>query len=190
MCPMASCVLRRHYDSGTLIYTLNIHISLCTHQKKKKERGINVTPTNDMTGLWDVNIRTQPPLPPQPMKGALRVRKRLAAPARSHRPPTCLKQKGMVSTLTPTMLFTTFMMRPELDAVIVARLKASPPSVKKRPNQGVRRSWRAEQVSASQPCLSAPRRAPTDRLSRVFRITPPTCDVAVCENTNTRELAV
>lgn len=32
--------------------------------------------------------------------------------------PTCLKQKGMVSTLTPTMLFTTFMMRPELDAVI------------------------------------------------------------------------
>lgn len=32
--------------------------------------------------------------------------------------PTCLKQKGMVSTLTPTMLFTTFIMRPELDAVI------------------------------------------------------------------------
>lgn len=37
-------------------------------------------------------------------------------------PLTCLKQKGMVSTLTPTMLFTTFITRPQLEAVI---LKAS-----------------------------------------------------------------
>jgi len=31
---------------------------------------------------------------------------------------TCLKQKGIVKTLTPTMLFTTFMIRPEFEAVI------------------------------------------------------------------------
>ena len=40
-----------------------------------------------------------------------------------------MKQKGIVRTLTPTMLFTTFMMRPELDAVISARfLTGVPPS--------------------------------------------------------------
>lgn len=33
---------------------------------------------------------------------------------------TCLKQKGIVKTLTPTMLFTTFMIRPQFDAVILA----------------------------------------------------------------------
>lgn len=33
---------------------------------------------------------------------------------------------------------------------------------KRRQNQGVRQSWRAEQVSASQPWLSAARRGPTD----------------------------
>ena len=45
--------------------------------------------------------------------------------------PTCLKQKGMVSTLTPTMLFTTFMIRPQLDAVILSPLvDRKPPSVR------------------------------------------------------------
>lgn len=33
---------------------------------------------------------------------------------------TCLKQKGIVSTLTPTMLFTTFIIKPQLDDVILA----------------------------------------------------------------------
>lgn len=36
---------------------------------------------------------------------------------------TCLKQKGMVSTLTPTMLFTMFMISPQLEAAaaVIAR---------------------------------------------------------------------
>lgn len=38
---------------------------------------------------------------------------------------TCLKQKGMVSTLTPTMLFTTFIIKPQLDDVILAFLKCT-----------------------------------------------------------------
>lgn len=47
MCPMTSYILRRHYDNGTLIHTLNIHIRVYT--QKKKESGLNVTSTNDMT---------------------------------------------------------------------------------------------------------------------------------------------
>lgn len=38
--------------------------------------------------------------------------------------PHCLKQKGIVKTLTPTMLFTTFMIKPQFDAVILARFEA------------------------------------------------------------------
>lgn len=36
---------------------------------------------------------------------------------------TCLKQKGMVSTLTPTMLFTMFVISPQLEAAaaVIAR---------------------------------------------------------------------
>lgn len=37
---------------------------------------------------------------------------------------TCLKQKGMVSTLTPTMLFTTFVISPhlEVEAAVILRV--------------------------------------------------------------------
>lgn len=37
---------------------------------------------------------------------------------------TCLKQKGMVSTLTPTMLFTTFVTSPhlEVEAAVILRV--------------------------------------------------------------------
>lgn len=38
---------------------------------------------------------------------------------------TCLKQKGMVNTLTPTMLFTTFIIKPQLDDVILVFLKGT-----------------------------------------------------------------
>lgn len=96
----------------------------------------------------------------------------------SRRSPTCLKQKGMVSTLTPTMLFTTFMMRPELDAVILKRLKTGSPLVRNI-QHAVRSSWKANGWIIYS-LVSA-----TDRIPSVLRITPPTCDVAVCENTNT-----
>lgn len=36
---------------------------------------------------------------------------------------TCLKQKGMVNTLTPTMLLTTFIISPIFEAVILAALE-------------------------------------------------------------------
>lgn len=54
-------------------------------------------------------------------RAALRFRRRRGEPGRRARRPapaglTCLKQKGMVRTLTPTMLFTTFMISPQLEA--------------------------------------------------------------------------
>lgn len=51
--------------------------------------------------------------------------KAAAAPARPPGPGlTCLKQKGMVSTLTPTMLFTMFMVSPQVEAAAAAIARA------------------------------------------------------------------
>lgn len=46
----------------------------------------------------------------------------LRGPGCRRRPLTCLKQKGMVSTLTPTMLFTIFMISPQLEAAAAAAI--------------------------------------------------------------------
>lgn len=40
---------------------------------------------------------------------------------------TCLKQKGMVRTLTPTMLFTTFMISPQLEAAAAVMARGLEP---------------------------------------------------------------
>lgn len=54
---------------------------------------------------------------------------------------TCLKQKGMVRTLTPTMLFTMFMISPQLEAaaaVIARALGPGSPGVRRRDHRGAR----------------------------------------------------
>lgn len=55
------------------------------------------------------------------MSPGRRVRRR--APAAL----TCLKQKGMVRTLTPTMLFTTFMISPQLEAAAAVMARGLEP---------------------------------------------------------------
>lgn len=56
-----------------------------------------------------------------------------------HRPAglTCLKQKGMVSTLTPTMLFTMFVISPQLEAAAAAVIALTQGSPKSRDHPGV-----------------------------------------------------
>ncbi|KAK2112325.1 hypothetical protein P7K49_012072, partial [Saguinus oedipus] len=70
--------------------------------------------------------RSRPPAPAQrspAQAGALNRRTRQTLPAGEARAVTpgptgltCLKQKGMVRTLTPTMLFTMFVISPQLEA--------------------------------------------------------------------------
>lgn len=90
------------------------------------------------------------------------------------RSPTCLKQKGMVSTLTPTMLFTTFMIKPQFDAVILKDSVTVFPS----PNKYQKPRSRRTVISSS---LTAPARGAGSGC--VFQTPPQTSDVALCKIT-------
>lgn len=50
---------------------------------------------------------------------SLNVQSGIKGAVRGLKAQTCLKQKGMVSTLTPTMLLTTFMTRPQFEAAMM-----------------------------------------------------------------------
>lgn len=84
--------------------------------------------------------------------------------------PTCLKQKGMVSTLTPTMLFTTFMIKPQFDAVILMDSVTVFPS----PNKYRKPRSRRTVISS---CLTAP--AGGAGSGCAFQSPPQTSDVAL-----------
>lgn len=92
------------------------------------------------------------------------------------RSPTCLKQKGMVSTLTPTMLFTTFMIKPQFDAVILTRFVTVLPSPGK--NQTTRRQL-SGLIEGERWFKAVWQLQHGDRAGS--RQPPPISDVALCE---------
>lgn len=100
---------------------------------------------------------------------------------------TCRKQKGTVSTLTPTMLFTTFMIRPQLEPAAAAAAMARGGGSPRRDTRCVA-APRAPRPARSARChrsLSAGRarhgptgHAPTrHRPQRHFRLPPPPQEV-------------
>lgn len=108
-------------------------------------------------------------------------------PARTQRPDerplTCRKQKGTVSTLTPTMLFTTFMIRPQLEPAAAAAMARSGGS----PRRGTRfaaapRAPRSARYPRP-PSAGRARHGPTGpaptrhRPQRHFRLPPPPQEV-------------
>lgn len=140
--------------------------------------------------------------PPPPRPGSTRAGEQRAGsevrPERRGRRPlpaglTCLKQKGMVSTLTPTMLFTMFMISPQLEAaaaVIARRLGPGSPGARRLVDSGARGPERDGRLPGGGGLAgrrrgrstSRPRQAPRPPQGIVPRSLPPAASASLCPN--------